>query len=272
MIKTEQLKTKSVVTAALVLAVSYSAYADDDSDDGSNKRNNALYRIEMHNQTENQWFSPYLCVLHNKRLRLFRQGRAATTGQAVFAEDGFNGVLTEELRNNPNVYSVLQTDAGLTPPGASRIEYMEGRANARLTCAGMPVTTNDVLTTITHVKPPKRLFRPQVFSSTEWDLGSEVNNYSESMALDSVNLAPESPDNPVTISDNVVFGPNGRPPGVPTFLGLGPFTRAFMNSTGQVIAEGTMSVFTHYEGSDEFPAELYGWSGSASRFEVTRVE
>ncbi len=178
----------------------------------------------MHNQTENQWFSLCLCVLHSKRVRLFQAGQAATTGQATFSEDGYNGVLAEELRENPDVYSVLQCKPGLTPPGATRIEEIAGPKHARLTCATMPVTTNDVLTTITRVRTPERLGLTRHYASTEWDLGSEENNYSaSSMPEDSLGMVSESPDNPVTISENVVFGPQGRPDGVPSLLS--PFTR-----------------------------------------------
>ncbi len=231
----------------------------------------ALYRIELHNLTPTQWFSPYLCALHDQGLRLFRSGQAASTGQATFAEDGFHGVMADELRQHADVHAVLQTAAGLTPPGASRVEFMEGPVGARLTCAAMPVTTNDVLTVVQRVRPPRRLDTPREYESIEWNLGSEVNNYSaDAMPEDSVNLLPEGPDNPVTISENVVFGPDGRPDGVPSLLS--PFTRAFIDATGTVIAEGTMSVFSQFVGSETFPADVYGWTGSASRISVTRVQ
>ena len=273
--KKTPLTTVSTFLSALAIFSVNLAVADQENEydnDGNNAsyQNHAVYRIEMHNQTANQWFSPYLCALHNRRLRLFQVNRAATTGQATFSEDGYNGILAKELRENPNVYSVLETAPGLTPPGTSRVEHISGPSNARLTCIAMPVTTNDVLTVIQNVKTPKHHDRTQSYSSTEWDLGSEFNNYSaQFMPEDSINLVPEEPNNPVTISDNVVFGSVGRPAGVPSLLS--PFTRAYVNSQG-AIAEGTMSVFTQYVGSDDFPAELYGWAGSASRFLITRVE
>ena len=248
---------------------------DDDSNNRPGRKHksavNGVYKIEIHNQTETQWFSPCLCVLHDEEVDLFQVGQAATTGQATFAEDGFNGVLAQELRENPNVFSVLECEPGLTPPEATRVEFIEGPINAKLTCAAMPVTTNDVLTVIDSKQLPKRLGRKREFASIEWNLGSEVNDYSaDSMPEDSANLVPEGPDNPVTISDNVVFGPEGRPVGVPSLLS--PFTRFYFNDQGEFIAEGTMNIFTEYVGSDEFPAEIYGWSAPASRVSVTRID
>ena len=237
-----------------------SVFAYDD-DNGAN----AHYRVEIQNQTENQWFSPCLCALHSNKVRLFQVGQPATNGQAIFSEDGFNGVLADELRENPEVYAVLQCGAGLTPPGATRIEEISGPVNAHLTCASMPVTTNDVLTTVSRVRTPKQIGVVRNYSSVEWDLGSEEDNYSSaSMPEDSLDLVPEGPENPVTISENVVFGPMGRPEGVPVLLS--PFSRAFFN------AEGTMDIFNDYVGSDEFPPSLYGWDGPASSVAIIRID
>jgi len=261
---------KSMVVAGIAFfTISSSAFADQSDEGYRHDRTGATYRVEFHNLTDAQWFSPILCVLHNRRLIMFKDGQAATTGQATFSEDGFNGILAAELRENPLVYSVLQSEPGLTPPDSYRVEHITGPKRARLTCAAMPVTTNDVLTVVHNVKTPKHTGDTKNYYSTEWDLGSEENNYSaESMPEDSLNLVAESADNPVTISDNVVFGATGRPIGVPSLLS--PFTRAFFN--GNVIAEGTMSVFTHYEGSEAFPTQLYGWNDSASRLSVTRID
>lgn len=260
------MKFKHLLLAIALPAVSVSAIATDrDSSE-------MAYQIQMHNLTDYQWFSPYLCAIHHKRLNIFEFGQSASTGLATFAEDGFNGVIAEELRSNPDVYAVLQTGPGLTPPGASRIEVIEGYAprNARLTCAVMPVTTNDVLTAVSQVRLPEGGNRTRVYTGTDWDLGSEVNNYSaESMPLDSVSLIAHGPDNAGTIPKSVAFGSSGRPVGVPT--SLSPFKRTFIDGSGTVIAESYMSLF-HYEGSEAFPAEAYGWSGSASRFEVTRID
>ena len=230
----------------------------------------ATYEIELTNMMPTQWLSPCLCALHRPGLSLFETGRAATTGQATFAEDGFNGVWADELRQNNGVYSVLECKAGLTPPGATRIERISGPVRAKLTCAAMPVTTNDVLTVHQQVRPPRRLRHPRSFDSTPWDLGSEQNNYAAaSMPLDVNNLVPLGPDNPVTLADSLVFGPGGQPTGSPAVLSF--FARAFAGPQG-VTAEGTMYVFESYEGSIEFPAETYGWSGSASRLRVTRID
>ena len=267
--------TQLVTLSALTLLTTNSALAnqyDDENEYGnSHKKSNAVFRIEIHNDTETQWFSPYLCALHHKRLNLFQEEKAASTGQATFAEDGFPGILAKELRENPYVYAVIQSGPGLTPPDATLATYIKGPSKARLTCAAMPVTTNDVLTVVQGVKTPKHVNGSSSYSSIEWDLGSEKNNYSpNSMPEDSANLIPEGPNNPVTISDKVIFGSAGRPAGVPSLLS--PFTRAYLGNNGKAIAEGTMTIFERYEGSQQFPAEIYGWDGSASRFLVTRVK
>jgi len=259
---------KSLLATGFILLSTSVAIAHEYDEEKSDA---AVYRVEMHNQTDKQWFSPCLCALHNSRIRLFQEGQAATTGQATFSEDGFNGILAKELQENPNVYSVLQCGPGLTPPDSYRVEYIKGPVSARLTCAAMPVTTNDVLTVIQRVKLPKQFYTTRTYRSKEWDLGSEQNNYSAgSMPEDSVNLIAEGSNNPVTIADSVVFGSSGRPVGVPALLN--PFSRAYIGDQGEAIAEGTMSLFTHYEGSDDFNAEIYGWMGSASYFSVTRIE
>ena len=254
------MKAMTAVSLGLLSFSMSGAFAYEDGNSA-----NAHYRIEIQNQTENQWFSPCLCALHSNKVRLFQVGQAATNGQAIFAEDGFNGVLAEELRENPQVYAVLQCGAGLTPPGATRIEEISGPVRARLTCASMPVTTNDVLTTVSSVRTPNQIGVVRSYNSVEWDLGSEEDNYSSSsMPEDSLTLVPEGPDNPVTIAENVVFGPEGRPDGVPSLLS--PFSRAFFNS------EGTMNIFNDYVGSDEFPSFLYGWNGPASSLSIIRVD
>ena len=230
----------------------------------------ATYEIEIYNNTPSQWFSPCLCALHKKRLNLFDLDQAATAGQAVFSEDGFNGIWAEELRANDNVYSVLQCDAGLTPPDATRVETITGPRHAQLTCAAMPVTTNDVLTTVTVDNLPKFLGSSRSYNSIEWNLGTEEDAYSATtMPEDSLDLIPEGPGNPVFISDNVNFGAGGRPEGVPSLLS--PFTRQYFDANG-VTAEGTMMIFDTYVGSEAFPAELYGWPDYASKVTVTRIK
>lgn len=208
----------------------------------------ASFEVEMHNNTTGQWFSPCLCAIHHPSIRLFREGRAATTGAATFSEDGFNGVLAEELRQKAGVYSVLQCEAGLTAPGESRVESIEGPKWGRLTCAAMPVTTNDVLTVAQRDRLPKWVGSVKTHDSVEWDLGSEEDNYSpDFIPLDSLVL------------DN----------GAPSVLSF--FTRAFATD-GVVTAEGTMEVFDEYVGSDDFPADEYGWTGPASTWTVTRTQ
>lgn len=208
-----------------------------------------VFEVQMHNETPSQWFSPCLCALHHPGVDLFRDGRPATTGMATFSEDGFNAVFAEELRQQPWVYSVLECEAGLTPPGGDRVETIEGPTWARLTCAAMPVTTNDVLT-VADAKPvPWSIGGMLSHSSVEWDLGSEQDDYSpDSIPLDSVVL-DES--------------------GFPTVLSF--FSRAFAPE-GSLTAEGTMEVFDAFVGSADFPAEHYGWSGSASSWTITRIE
>ncbi|MFC1749739.1 spondin domain-containing protein [Pseudomonadota bacterium] len=260
------MKFSIAIASAVLLAQTGIAVADKDEYE---KNDQATYRIEITNKTPSQWFSPCLCALHSKK-RMFRSGRPATTGQATFAEDGFNAVWAKELRQQRGVYAVLQCGGGLTPPDGTRVETISGPANARLTCASMPVTTNDVLTAITNVKVPAYVGDSRLYKSKEWDLGSEENSYSAStMPEDVLDLIPEGPDNPVTISDNVIFGVYGRPLGVPALLS--PFTRSFFGPSG-VTAEGTMSVLREFAGSDEFPAELYGWQGAASSVRVTRIK
>lgn len=254
--------------AALFISLS-SVVAVAGADQLNRNSNTARFRIEMHNITSGQWLSPILCALHDKDVKLFGNNHAPTAGQAIFAEDGFNGVWASELRKNPKVYSVLRGAAGLTPPDATRVEYIEGPASARLTCAAMPVTTNDVLTTTSNVRLPRHAGTSLTYNGREWNIGSEEDNYSaDFMPLDSVNLVPEGNGNPVIISDHVVFGAGGRPASVPSILQF--FKRAFVDATGNVTAEGVMRVFDSYEGSEAFPASQYGWTGPASVFTVTR--
>lgn len=206
------------------------------------------FEIELHNDTPTQWFSPCLCALHHPWVDVFADGKVPSTGAATFAEDGFNGVFAEELRADPNVYAVLECAPGLTAPGETRTESLSGPAWARLSCAAMPVTTNDVLTTVGGAPLPHALGDSVDLASVEWDIGSEEDNYSpDSIPLDSVNLQD----------------------GAPTVLSF--FSRAFAQD-GVVTAEGSMEVFEVYEGSADFPAEDYGWEGSASTWTVTRVE
>jgi len=266
-----RITTLSALTLLTTNVLNASQYNDGKKYSYDHKYPNAVFRIEIHNKTETQWFSPYLCALHHKRLNLFQEDKAASTGLATFAEDGFPGVLAKELRENPYVYTVLQSGPGLIPPDATLTTYIKGPSKARLTCAAMPVTTNDVLTVVQGVKTPKHINYSFYYSSTEWDLGSERNNYSSSsMPEDSANLVPEGANNPVTISNKVMFGSAGRPTGVPSLLS--PFTRAYLGNNGKVASEGTMSVFESYKGSQEFPTEIYGWNDSASQFSVTRIE
>lgn len=209
----------------------------------------ATFEIEMHNDTTGQWFSPCLCAIHHPALELFKEGWPASTGLATFAEDGFNGIYAEELSRHPWVYSVLACEPGLTAPGQSRVEVLEGPPWARLTCAAMPVTTNDVLTVVQRQPLPWSSGGSSIHQSVEWDLGSEEDNYSpDFIPLDSVNLGPG---------------------GTPTVLSF--FARAFA-SEGVPTAEGAMEIFEQYVGSADFPAEVYGWSGSASTWTITRLD
>lgn len=222
----------------------------DTLDDDASPRSlgTATFEIELHNETSSQWLSPCLCAIHHPAAQLFAEGRAASTGTATFAEDGYNGVLAEELREHPWVYSVLECEPGLTPPGGSRTEILEGPAWAAVTCAAMPVTTNDVLT-VASGPLPHTTGTGFDHASVEWDVGSEHDDYSpSSIPLDSVDL-DES--------------------GHPTVLSF--FSRRFVEA-GLLTAEGTMEVFDEYVGSSDFPADLYGWAGSASTWTVTRIQ
>lgn len=262
---------KLIVSSALSpLAFSAAAYEEIALIESVRNAQMATYELRIKNETRAQWLSPCLCALHDRRLALFKALTAPSNGQAIFAEDGYNGAFAEELRQNKHVYSVLQCAPGLTPPGAVRTEQIEGPKNVRLSCASMPVTTNDVLSVVNGVRLPKFIFVSKNYESVEWDLGSEKNDFSRlSMPLDSLLLIEESETNPVKIAENVEFNSDGRPLGVPAVLS--PFMRNFFDGTGLFSAEGVMKIFRNYEGSDEFPAESYSWQGNASEVTVTRI-
>jgi hypothetical protein len=139
-----------------------------------------MYEITITNLTTGQTFSPPIFATHTGSANVFMQGKKASEGIRLIAEQGSNSTLATALRGAPGVSRVVAGDMPvhrIGGPGSIMQTFMieaDGSANW-LSMAAMLICTNDGFVGLNSVKLPDAM-TSVVYYARGYDAGTEVNN------------------------------------------------------------------------------------------------
>jgi hypothetical protein len=137
------------------------------------------YEITLENLTpatgpgSSQPFSPPVLVTHRKNLRVFRQGKVASSELAQIAEDAVNAPMLDLLSGSHGVFEVLEGSGVIHPGNSAQYEIQAEAAKSRFSLVFMLVNTNDAFGGLDAVKLPRS--GEGVYYIHAYDAGSEMN-------------------------------------------------------------------------------------------------
>jgi hypothetical protein len=175
------MRSRLIVAVALmaVLAVAAPAAADGDGDGAT--RDLRTYQVTLTNKTTSQPISPPVVVTHDRNIRFWEKGAAASAGIIAIAEDGNPDVAVGDLTGLPGVTAVEAAKGPLTPKGTTVGDFtdtvtvkIQARRGDRLSLAGMLICTNDGFTGVDSIRLPHNN-RTRVTYAGAYDAGSEIN-------------------------------------------------------------------------------------------------
>lgn len=139
----------------------------------------ATYRVEYTNVAGGQYQTPPNWAAHDRGVRVFQQGRAASPGVEAVAELGGVPVLEAELAaaidaNGLGVSGVGEGPAGPIAPGDSRVWEFTSSAS-RFSLVSMLVCTNDGFAGIDSTRLPTRDGDSRRLRVRAYDAGAELN-------------------------------------------------------------------------------------------------
>ena len=167
--------TKVITGLFVVLMMSTTAHAGDDSDSDSGNRGNKMYKVTITNLTQAQRFTPILVASSKKRVKLFDLGEAASPELAMLAEGGAVGPLTALL--GPHTVDIDNSADDLPPhgllePGDSVTVMVSAKGARYISLASMLIPTNDAFFALNGVKVTGK---KNTFMVKAYDAGSETN-------------------------------------------------------------------------------------------------
>ena len=180
-----------VVLALLVLlALAAPAAADDDSQSHELR----TYEVTLTNRAATQPISPPVLVTHDRDIRFWQKGVAASAGIIAIAEDGNPAVAVDMLDGVDGVTDVVNVGRPLTPRGTTLGDFTDSvtvtihaRPGDRLSFAGMLICTNDGFTGIDSLRLPNNS-RTRVAFAGGYDAGSEINTERSEDIVDACSL------------------------------------------------------------------------------------
>ncbi len=190
------------------------------------------YEVTLTNLTAHQVIAAPLVATHDGGVRMFVPGGVAGSELQALAEDGDHGPLQAVLLADPGVLDVVAFPADLPPGDSATVVVTMDPGHARLSLAGMLVTTNDAFVGADSLTAPLRT-REEVFLLPAYDAGTEAN------------------------SESCTFIP-GPPCGNGGVHDPAP-------------AEGFVHVSSGIHGQGDLAAEVYDWGAFAARMEVRRL-
>jgi len=157
---------------------------DDDESDGDDHIR--TYEVTITNLTEGQPFTPPLVAVTDKRVRLFRVGRAASPEIREIAENGNLAPMLALLdpASNRHVSSLGAIGGPVVPAGLpcsvsfgdSVTLTVTGDEDAKyLSWASMLICTNDGFTGVDRMRLPKRVGHSISVRTAGYDAGTEIN-------------------------------------------------------------------------------------------------
>lgn len=160
----------ALVAAGLIVSLGAAGTAVADEDDDA-------YEVTVINLTRGQVFTPLLVASHDRSVRLFSAGEAASPQLAELAESGSTSSLRALLETLPGVLDVTTAgDADVILPGdrLTLTVATQGRFN-RVSLAAMLVPTNDAFVALNSVRGP-RGNKSKAYHAIAYDAGSENND------------------------------------------------------------------------------------------------
>ena len=135
----------------------------------------ATSEVTITNLTRGQVFTPILVVSHDRSVRLFTPGEAASPELAELAESGSPDPLSDLLETLPGVKDVTAAGGVLLPGDSLTLTVAtQGRFN-RVSLAAMLVPTNDAFVALNSVRGP-RGDKSKAYHAIVYDAGSEAND------------------------------------------------------------------------------------------------
>ncbi len=135
----------------------------------------ATYEVTVTNLTRGQVFTPILVASHDRSVRLFTPGEAASPELAELAESGSTALLSALLETLPGISDVTAAGGVLLPGDSLTLTVAtQGRFN-RVSVAAMLVPTNDAFVALNGVRGP-RGNKSKAYRAIVYDAGSEAND------------------------------------------------------------------------------------------------
>lgn len=137
----------------------------------------ATYRVEIHNLTSGQYFTPPNFAAHASSVHVFEPGEPASPGVRAVAENGGVPVLAAELER-----ALDRTGLGVSGVGAAApigpgqsVVFEVTTSHDRFSLVAMVVCTNDGFAGIDSRRLPTRDGQTRNWTVHAYDAGTEVN-------------------------------------------------------------------------------------------------
>lgn len=165
------------------------------------------YEVTITNLTRGQTFTPQLVLTHDKSVKIFEAGEAASDALELLAEGGDTGPLTDELSEHPRSIGEITTISGLLGPGESATVMIKASHRRRyLSLAAMLIPTNDTFVALQRVRLPHHGSR--VFTALAYDAGTEANDQN-CAHMPGPRCGGEGPSSPSEDDEGFIYVSNG---------------------------------------------------------------
>jgi hypothetical protein len=165
---------KSVLSIALLLALTACSSNDNDNDANDNTALSIRYQVEITNLTHAQPFSPPVIILHDESFQAWTTGEAASTALEVLAEGGDSSELIAASSSTANFRGNGELLAGTS----LRFEIGTNDSSYNhLTLATMLVNSNDAFSGLANIDVGAlQQGDKRVYLTPGYDAGTEFND------------------------------------------------------------------------------------------------
>jgi hypothetical protein len=208
------MRSRLIVVIALMALLAVAAPAAAEGDDHTSDLR--TYEVTLTNRATGQPISPPVLVTHDRDIRFWQRGTAASAGIVAIAEDGNPAVAVSMLDGVEGVTDVVNVGRPLTRKGTTVGDFtdsvtitIQARPGDRLSFAGMLICTNDGFTGIDSLRLPDNS-RTRVAYAGGYDAGSEINTERSEDIVDACSLlGPVVLDGDDNGNENAAVDANG---------------------------------------------------------------
>ncbi len=169
-------KTRLILLGALSILATL-ATAVPGASANSDYPTEANYLVTITNNTDGQYLTPPNFAAHDRSVRIFRRGQAASPGVQAVAENGGVGVLAGELKANIDDAglgdSTVGADAPIRPRQSATFQISSDAE--RFSLVSMLICTNDGFAGLSNRQLPKIDGQTRRFGIPSYDAGTEIN-------------------------------------------------------------------------------------------------